>query len=101
MLSPDQFASVRCGDFYCTSCKDPNSPDKHKYFWKRELSVLPGDGVLRTVDDWRAFFKGLPGDTRIYVDMNRTTGGSFEYVKVTEVNHETRMVTSITTKHGE
>lgn len=39
-LNDDQFDSVRAGDWFCTTCKDPSKRSAYRYFWTlKEVAV--------------------------------------------------------------
>jgi hypothetical protein len=39
-LNEDQWASIRCGDYYCDTCKSDRSRTGYKYYWKKDLINL-------------------------------------------------------------
>jgi len=100
-MSPEKFQATKAGDWYCEHCKGEDTLSGVKYFWNRQLMPLPEPRVLRTVAEWTKFLSTLPDDARIFVDMNPITGGSFEYLRIAAVDHETRIVTAHITEHGE
>jgi hypothetical protein len=40
-LNPDQFDSVKAGDYYCTECKGKRGNTGYRYYWKSELTPAP------------------------------------------------------------
>jgi hypothetical protein len=41
MLNKDQFDSIRAGDWYCEHCKGAEPRTGYKYYWTRDLLLLP------------------------------------------------------------
>lgn len=37
-LNPEQYDSVKAGDYYCTNCKGDRGKTGFRYYWKEELN---------------------------------------------------------------
>lgn len=41
-LNPEQWDSVKAGDYYCTKCKGNRGKTGYRYYWKEEINRKTG-----------------------------------------------------------